>query len=642
MDKEPENKLPPNFNQQGEDIEHPGDIHEENNNEDNLKNENEQEKIEKNEKQEYLEKKIENYNLKITNNTAKLIENAMNDIEEDFKQNKINLSDNSRNLNKLIEQYENKEKNLDNFTLNDQKNILKKKNLQKLKNLKLDKDNLLKKIQKLDSQKKLIEDEGMLNLNEVDKNLKNEELKKINKDLTQNNEKINQIEYNMKNILAEESGLSKDEKLKEFINNFERDKEIIEIKSKEYLKKYKEKKKEYKKKEDKIKEIEKKEKQKIFEYEKKQNEIILDKAKERQIKEKEKREQIKKLIEDKEKDTLEKLKKLQEEKKFEDHSNMKEKDYLYNKYEDNYIKNQKKKMMGILSERKKKYHSLIKQEDLKDFRKEMKKKLKEQEKKHEEDKKTLIEEWRSRNKNLPKFKTSIFQTYEIENKKIRELEEFKLLNRKKSYEKKLLYSKNNIIRPEESEKLKKIREDNILNLSEKTRIKKDNNNKQKKNYLINNELLKNYKYNYELKLDDIDINNPLGTSVLIQKAIKKKPKKLLYPDGKKLIVKPKKKINYLDEFTKDKNINDNNKINGEELSKKWEKIIHNKKSPLKENIQKVQNQANYLEQKAYENENALRINGGIEKNPNLGKKVSSLLIDSIHAKLSIIDSLENN
>ena len=112
------------------------------------------------------------------------------------------------------------------------------------------------------------------------------ELKKINKDLTQNNEKINQIEYNMKNILAEESGLSKDEKLKEFINNFERDKEIIEIKSKEYLKKYKEKKKEYKKKEDKIKEIEKKEKQKIFEYEKKQNEIILDKAKERQMKDK--------------------------------------------------------------------------------------------------------------------------------------------------------------------------------------------------------------------------------------------------------------------------------------------------------------------------------------------------------------------
>ena len=179
MSKEPENKLPPNFNQQ-EDIEHPGDIHEENNNEDNLQNENEQEKNVKSERQEYLEKKIENYNFKI--NTSKLIENAMKDIQEDFKQDKINLSENVKNLNTLIEKYEQNEKNQDNFTLNDKKNILKKKNLQKLKNLKLDKDNLLKKIQKLDSQRKLIEDEGMLNLNEVDKNLKNEELKKINKD----------------------------------------------------------------------------------------------------------------------------------------------------------------------------------------------------------------------------------------------------------------------------------------------------------------------------------------------------------------------------------------------------------------------------------------------------------------------------
>ena len=104
----------------------------------------------------------------------------------------------------------------------------------------------------------------MLNLNEVDKNLKNEELKKINKDLTQNNEKINQIEYNMKNILAEESGLTKDEKLKEFINNFERDKEIIEIKSRDYLKKYNEKKKELKKKKNKKFLNMKKNKMKLF------------------------------------------------------------------------------------------------------------------------------------------------------------------------------------------------------------------------------------------------------------------------------------------------------------------------------------------------------------------------------------------
>ena len=35
----------------------------------------------------------------------------------------------------------------------------------------------------------------------------------------------------------------------------------------------------------------------------------------------------------------------------------------------------------------------------------------------------------------------------------------------------------------------------------------------------------------------------------------------------------------------------------------------------------------------------LKLNGGIENNPHLGKKLSSLLIDSIEAKLSILNSI---
>ena len=36
------------------------------------------------------------------------------------------------------------------------------------------------------------------------------------------------------------------------------------------------------------------------------------------------------------------------------------------------------------------------------------------------------------------------------------------------------------------------------------------------------------------------------------------------------------------------------------------------------------------------NEQLMKLNGGIENNPELGKKVSSLLIESIEAKLSIL------
>ena len=147
------------------------------------------------------------------------------------------------------------------------------------------------------------------------------------------------------------------------------------------------------------------------------------------------------------------------------------------------------------------------------------------------------------------------------------------------------------------------------------------------------------KFHWDLKLDEIDINNPLGTSVDIQKAINKKPKRLFYSIEAKPIIKPNKKIDYLDEFIKDR-AETEEAIDGEEIGKKWNRIINNKKIPIQENLKNVKNKADLLEKKAIENENVLRINGGLESNPSLGKKVSGMLIDAIHAKLSIIDSME--
>ncbi len=436
----------------------------------------------------------------------------------------------------------------------------------------------------------------------------------------------------MKNIIAEESSFSKENKIKEFINNFERDKEIIEIQSKKYLEKYKEKKDQIKKKEKEILEIEKKEKLKLIENEKMKNEKIKDKTKERQLKEKEKREQIKKLAEEKEKETQEKLKKLHEEKKFEDRSNLKENDYLFNKYEEKYLKNKENKILNALSERKKKYQPIMLIDELKDFRKKIDKKHNEIEKKHKEEKINLIEEWKSRNKELKKYKTSIFHNYENENQTLSEEE--KKLNKKKSYEKKLLYSQNNIIRPEESEKLRKIREENIRKTEKQINFKRIKVKKNKSKVQIKNN------YNWELKLDEIDVNNPLGTSVDIQKAINKKPKRLFYSiESKPNKMKPDKKIDYLDEFIKDR-AETEEAFEGEEIGKKWNRIINNKKNAVQDNLNNVKYKADLLEQKAIETQNVLRLNGGLENNPSLGKKVSGMLIDSIHAKLSIIDSME--
>ena len=477
-----------------------------------------------------------------------------------------------------------------------------------------------------------------MNLKEVDRNIQIKELRDIKENLYDNKSKLSHIEYSIKDILAEENNLTRDEKIKDFLNNFKRDQEITEIKSKDYFKKYKEKNDKIKQKEKQMIKLEEKEKLKLLEKEKKQLELIHDKAKERQQKEKEKREMIKKFAEEKEKETQEKLKQLHEEKKFEDRSNMKEKDYLYNQFEAKYQKNKEMEINGVLSERKKKYaESTLSHKDLREFTRNYDKDIHEQKKKHEEDKQQLISEWKTRNRQISKYKTTLFQSYDEEKRKLQQIEEEKMLKRKQSYEKKIWYSKEKIIRPEESEKLRKIREDNIKKITEIPKFK-DTLVKHKKGVLFKKrDPNKPPKYNWELKLSEIDVNNPLGTSVDIQKAINKKPKKF-YTIENKNINKPEKKINYLEEFIKERAETEEN-YDGEEMIKKWDKIVNNKKNPVQVNLDNVQTKADLLERKAIENENILRINGGIEKNPDLSKKVSNYLIDSIHAKLSMIDNL---
>ena len=89
----------------------------------------------------------------------------------------------------------------------------------------------------------------------------------------------------------------------------------------------------------------------------------------------------------------------------------------------------------------------------------------------------------------------------------------------------------------------------------------------------------------------------------------------------------------------DKNIiTEKQKLKNEKFNKSTNDINKYKITSPRNNY--CENKADLLEKKAIENENVLRINGGLESNPSLGKKVSGMLIDAIHAKLSIIDSME--
>ena len=88
------------------------------------------------------------------------------------------------------------------------------------------------------------------------------------------------------------------------------------------------------------------------------------------------------------------------------------------------------------------------------------------------------------------------------------------------------------------------------------------------------------------------------------------------------------------------NMNQENEDNViKNMEKKWGKTINNNKGTLMENISDIKEKISSLEKEAKMQEKLLKLNGGIGNNPKIGKKVSNLLINSIEAKLSILNQV---
>ena len=68
-------------------------------------------------------------------------------------------------------------------------------------------------------------------------------------------------------------------------------------------------------------------------------------------------------------------------------------------------------------------------------------------------------------------------------------------------------------------------------------------------------------------------------------------------------------------------------------------MINNEKYSLIENVEQIKIKANILEEQAKMKEKFLHLNGGSEKNPELGENVSNMLIDAIKAKLTILENI---
>ena len=606
-------------------------------------------------REEYLQKKIEemNFDDDVMHGVTKGLGLSLDNIRNNMDEEKLLITEvnNESKIKKYVEENEEKEK----IHKTDEQNLMSKKNMQKLRNFREEKEKLNKYILKLDEKKKFIEEEGMMNLNEVEKNLKLDQLKKIKNQTLSCNQRINVIDYHIKNILADEYNLSREEKIRHFLNNFDKEKEKTELISKEYYKKYREKNGQIKKIDEQNKIMSEKELEKIEENKKKEQELILQNAKKIIEKERENREKIKQLKEQKEKDTLEKLQKHNEEKTEEQKEiekkfiNQKKNECVYVRNKKIFLENEEKYLQTEINKNKELF-PIIRLEEIKQFKSKMDKNHLKNMTDIEEKYNKIKEDWKKNKNDLPKFKNHLLKIADEESKKLIEEDEKhkklmqEYMKAKKDYSEIVLKDK----KPKVSEIRKKEVEDKIKQLTHQIVVKDTlYNYKKDRILLVKRDPNKPSKFNWELKLDAIDENNPLQKSVEIKKALIKKPKRIVLSssiDRKKKNQIPNKKIDYLQEFINKRNQTELNSENVSLIQKeklKWEKMIKDNKKPIKQNIETVKMKAEQLEQLAQQNEKLLKLSGGIEKNPELGQKISDLIVDSIHAKLSILNSIGN-
>ena len=673
-----------------------GQIHEDPNinNHQNLdeinKNENDNNEIKEEAKKEIIIRPRENYlkdklkksfsQLLITT-VNKTIDNKIKDIKNEIKSDKILVKSFSKNLKKLIPS----KKNSYNSNLTSEENYILRNKYKEIKELK-DQEKIMKnKLAKILSNEKFKKENELYNsqrqlnirqkvpkinisLEQRLKLIENEKIQQQKEELlykiANTKEKINDI-INI-NIKNEEP---KKTKLKNFLINFENNKKIAEMKAKKYFKESKEIKKhmnndiklllEKKKKE--FEEEEEKQKNKKDDYLKK---FILN------IKEKE----GKRAKECNQKASLFKSFSFRKPK-------LKAEECLYNinteKYlikEFNYIKEEKNK--------KKIFMKSISREELEEFSKSYDHYKNEYIKKSEEKQKELFDEWKRRKEQLPNYYGSFLEIADLESKKNEEIEKEKkekkenLIKNKKDYSLKIKEEKKPVI----SKRLKKKRlndifkrdnpklaiiKDSLLKRKEKTN---KNNILSEMNSNINNDILNN-KNKSTTKYNSKSLNNSkqkgniikeLNKSEIINQKLVHKPTKIKFKNSsvstedinipkKDKSLEPEKKFLSESKIYKDNEdkINKDNNLLSIDTSKKksinklekWNNLINEKRNSLISNIETVKNKAENIDKEFDRNEKILKLSGGIASNPQLGKKISNLILDSIQAKLSILNKI---
>ncbi|MCQ2819516.1 MAG: hypothetical protein MJ252_19815 [archaeon] len=564
-------------------------------------------------RENFLKEKLENLgveknNPKIFTGIDKSLSEAMKKFQSDILSNQLLITEVQKDLSKLIPKQGVKK-------YSNAKKFSSAQRLHLLNTLKKDENKIKMAITKLNDHEKLLENESYAGMDDeskiVEMNIRNDTLKKIKRDKQILNERIVEIEFIASDILTDEKNMdfraNHNKKMKNFFNNFEEDTKKIQVKVRKYGEGSSERIERLKTEMDNLmekkqKEIEEKEKEEKDKREEKINklreherEIITKRIEENN----EKRNQLKNLEETPIEAPLHK-----------------EKEKKYKEKEEKYLRTELAKRKDIMKS--------VTKEEINEFSSKVKEKFNEAKVATEEKKKILFSSWKENKKNLPEYVFTVPEAEEGSEEKRKE-------SFQANFQAKKEFCENNIPKPTFDER-KRIE---LEKLNEKKPTEKLHYNRSKRIILKKSTSSdKNKKYPWELKLDYVDKETDEKQKLMIQK---KKPFYASTSLNKKPVIPLEKPIDYLQEIKKKNEEKKTNLAYSVEIPEnKWEKKLKNKNNSIAQNVEQITNEVKILDNKVEEEEKFLKLNGGIENNPEVGQKVSTMMIDSIKAKLSLI------
>ena len=583
----------------------------------NENNSNENKDSIKSQSNKLLKEKLSNIdiNIKALTGINKGMEKQIKDIEQDILDNQILITEPKKkfDMNKkkpeIIKDFENKKK------------------LKTIKGLNEFRNHLNSKLQKILLQENYLQNEGNLdninlpekyislvdqNIYESKKNLLEEQKEKLMK-------KIDLIEEDLKTLTLGGEELTRKNRIKNYLQDFEKDKKIIESRAKKY----------YKESIERNKRIEK-DLNKKYDKMKKEMEMKITEEKAKQI------ENFKKMKE-KEKQIIEKRCKENDEiyNKYKPYISrkMKEniKDYLFLKKEEAF-KNEEKLLIEKENLRRKEKMK-INFNEINEFEKNINLQQEKTKTEQNERKKKLFLEWKERKSSLPTYNLNLNKNKEESDEENNEDKDNGIITARDKKDKMLLFANEikNKRQPEINEKLKNKRMLLIQSIENpKMAVKLSHKLLFQKYKKFSDDLNKEIKTNKNT-LKDIKLNNSLSP---------RRNKKRLYP----LHPKSKTKIDYLTELIikkeKKKSLSNEKDLKEDFNKAKWSKEINDKNGSVTENINYVKEQTKIIDNKIKQKEQFLKLNGGVENSPEIGQEMSKLIIDSIGAKLSILNAYE--